>query len=235
MFTEAYKQAFNVLKSKPFRLWGLSLLNIVICAAAGLLSIGFLPLGMAFAFVIDCGMAKVYLDGLSGREVNADQLFEGCKSFGGFLRIAGGMAWQSLWIFLWCLIPIVGPVFAVIKYYEYRFVPYILMTRPEVSATQALRLSMQLTKGKKGQMFLADFLLGIVCFAAVLVLTLFAFIPIIGLLFGMTEFLLILVLAAFSPVFIGLYGAAFYRMPQVIQQPQQPQPPTQMPAPGENA
>ena len=55
--------------------------------------------------------------------------------------MVGGMAWMSLWIFLWSLIPVVGIVFGVIRMYEYRFVPYILMTRDDVKPTDALRVS----------------------------------------------------------------------------------------------
>lgn len=154
--------------------------------------------------VIECGMTKVYLDGLKGKEVNSGQIFEGCKSGKSFFRIAGGMAWKALWqliwamiavvafyvgiiptilstgamarvfggygygygmsavsffgsFFLWIVVAIIGLVPAIYKSYEYRFTPYILMTRPEVNATAALRLSKELTKGKKGQMFLATY------------------------------------------------------------------------------
>ena len=92
MFAEAYKRAFGVLKSKPIRLWGLSLLVGFISVISILFSLGFLPIGIAFVMVIQCGMTKVYLDGLKGSEVNADQIFEGCKSGKSFFRFAGGMA-----------------------------------------------------------------------------------------------------------------------------------------------
>ena len=64
MFAEAYKRAFGVLKSKPIRLWGLSLLVGFISVISILFSLGFLPIGIAFVMVIQCGMTKVYLDGL---------------------------------------------------------------------------------------------------------------------------------------------------------------------------
>lgn len=210
MFMEAYKQALNVLKKKPLMLWGLSLLSMLICALASGLSAYFPPLGMAFAFVITCGMAKVYIDGLHDRKVNSDQLFEG---FSRFFRIAGGMAWRTLWIFIWGLIPIAGIVMAIIKSYEYRFVPYILMTRPEVTATEALRLSKKMTNGKKAHMFAADFLVTLAIFVAALVIAVFASIPYIGILFCIILFLFILACIAFLPVFRGLYSAAFFEMP----------------------
>ena len=59
MFVEAYKRAFGVLKSKPIRLWGLSLLVGVISIVSVLFSLWFLPVGIAFCMVIECGMATV--------------------------------------------------------------------------------------------------------------------------------------------------------------------------------
>lgn len=232
MFIESYKSAFNVLKRKPFKLWGLSLLSVLVCALAICFSWFFLPAGIAFSYVVQCGMSKVYIDGLHGKEVNSDQLFAGFKNF---FRIAGGMAWASLWIIIWGLIPFAGIVFAVIKSYEYRFVPYILITRDDVSATQALRLSKELTNGKKGQMFLADLVLYASYFVLVFILGMLMVIPFIGSLFALIYFIVAIVFAAFAPIFVGLYSAAFYEMPKVVkmvytvpqqqqyQQPPQPQ------------
>ncbi len=210
MFLESYKKALMVLAKKPFVLWGLSLMS-------GLLSIltniffGLIPaLGLAIGFLISCGMAKVYLDGLKGKEVYSDQLFE---AFGkNCFRVAGGMAWQSLWVLIWALIPIVGPIIAIVKSYSYRFVPYILVTCPEVKATEALRISMKQTEGIKGQMFLAD-----ICFiggvlVASLVLSLFSLIPVLGILFALVLAILFILLLAFSNIFAGLYQAYFYDM-----------------------
>ena len=70
----------------------------------------------------------------------------------------GGLAWMYLWIFLWSLIPVVGIVFGVIRAYEYRFTPYILMTRDDVKPTEAIKVSKAETMGYKGKMFGADML-----------------------------------------------------------------------------
>ena len=60
--------------------------------------------------------------------------------------------------FLWSLIPVVGIVFGVIRAYEYRFTPYILMTRDDVKPTEAIKVSKAETMGYKGKMFGADML-----------------------------------------------------------------------------
>ena len=259
MFAEAYKRAFGVLKSKPIRLWGLSLLVGFISVISILFSLGFLPIGIAFVMVIQCGMTKVYLDGLKGQEVNADQIFEGCKSGKSFFRFAGGMAWKSLWEMIWSLLAIVAIYFgfvpallsgglfsafggygygygsslaatlgatvvwllvavigfipAIYKSYEYRFTPYILITRPDVNATAALRLSKQLTKGKKGQMFLADLILVGGFYVIYFVLSMLGKIPYIGVLFAIIALLVSLAYSLFAPIFTGLYQAAFFEMP----------------------
>lgn len=204
MFINAYKKALAVLMKKPVMLWGLSILStIIIGAISGAFAI--LPVvGVAVAGVISCGMCKVYIDGLFGKKVNSDQLFAGFT--GNFMRIAGGYLWYTLWTMIWCFVPVVG----IIKAYSYRFTPYILITRPDVTATQALRLSMQMTKGKKGQMFLADlcFIVGIGVASAVL--GLLATIPVIGILFGLVLAVLSIAVALFSSIFVGLYGATFY-------------------------
>ena len=61
---------------------------------------------------------------------------------------------------LWLVVVVLGIIPGIYKSYQYRFVPYILITRSDVNATAALRLSKEMTKGKKGQMFLADIVLG---------------------------------------------------------------------------
>lgn len=71
----------------------------------------------------------------TGEEPHTADLFQTFRK-DRFLRVVGGMAWMSLWIFLWSLIPVVGIVFGVIRMYEYRFVPYILMTRDDVKPTR---------------------------------------------------------------------------------------------------
>lgn len=211
MFLDMYKKAISVLLKKPIMLWGLTLLNGFIGIVATLATITVPVVSIAVSYLLTCGMAKVFLDGLYGKEVNSDQLFAAFNK--NCLRTAGGMAWKTLWVLIWCLIPIAGPVIAVIKSYSYSFVPYILMTKPEVNATAALRLSKKMTEGKKGQMFLAD--LCIYGSLAIVYLMLFAFsqIPFIGMLFTLLMLLVSIVVALFLSIFVGLYRAAFYVSP----------------------
>ena len=117
---------------------------------------------------------------------------------------------MQLWIFLWSLIPIVGIVFGIIRMYEYRFVPYILMTRDDVKPTDAIKISKQETMGYKGKMFGADILLGAVYLGVFLVFTLLGEIPYLGVLFRILWVLIAIAYGLRAPLFSGIMQAAFY-------------------------
>lgn len=208
MFLTSYKKAFDVIMRKPFVLWGLSLMSVLISSIIFFIC-GLIPaVAVFFSYLIGAGMSRIYLDGLKGRAVSSDQLFSAFSSKAG--RIAGALAWKDLWIIIWALIPIVGPFFAIYKSYSYRFVSYIVMTRPEVTATQALKLSMQMTNGKKLNMFLADICFNVGTFFVFFFLGLFAGIPFINILFMPILFVAYIIYFALAPIFTGLYQASFY-------------------------
>ena len=129
--------------------------------------------------LLSASMSKIYLGCCrTGLAPNVSDLFAMFRT-GQFFRILGGMAWMCLWIFLWSLIPIAGIVFGTIRAYEYRFVPYILMTREDVRATDAVKLSKQETLGYKGEMYGADILLAAVYWVLTLALYLLTLIPLL--------------------------------------------------------
>jgi hypothetical protein len=101
-------------------------------------------------------------------------------------------------------------VFGVMRAYEYRFTPYILMTRPDVSATDAIRVSKEETMGRKTQMFWADMLVAIVFWAACFILWLLARLPFVGVLFWVLLFALEIFAVLFATLFYGVLHAAFY-------------------------
>ena len=59
-------------------------------------------------------------------------------------------------------------------------------------------------------MWLADFVWGLVFGAAVLVLSLLALIPVLGVLFALAMIVLYIAVCALAPLFVGLVQAAFY-------------------------
>ena len=234
MVKDLYQKSFSVLMKRPFRLWGLSLLAGVLLLAAQVGFVGVPAVAFCAALLLDASMAMIYLNTYrTGLEPKTAYLFSAFRKERVW-HVLGGMAWMYLWIFLWSLIPVVGIVFGVIRAYEYRFTPYILMTRDDVKATDAIKLSKQETMGYKGKMFWADMLIVLLYLAAALVLLIFSLIPFIGVLFRVVNTLLSIAFSLFAPLFLGIVQAAFYvetkSAPTTPARPTPPTPPT-IPAP----
>lgn len=203
---EKYKGALAILVKKPILLWGLSLLSqllMILAVIFGVLPIVSLPI----VFALEAGLYVLYLKGYRGEEVASADLFTGFKKF---MHVAGGMAWMYLWVFIWGLIPIAGIVFAVVKAYEYAFVPYILINEPEVGATEALKKSQTMTKGLKAKMFWSEFIVAIAFMIVALILGWLSEIRYIGGMFGLVLFVVDVVYSLFAPIFLGLIRAGFY-------------------------
>ena len=200
-----YRKAFAVLAQKPVKLWGLSLLYVVI---AGLISsLGALvPLvSLPIILLLSLGFTGILLAGYHGREVRSVELFSGFKKED-ILRNGAGMCWKELWTLIWGFVPVMN----IIKIYSYSFVPYILLTDKEITATEALKKSMRMTDGYKGKMFLADLVLVLGFCLAFFVLVILARIPFIGFLFGIALVLLYLAVILFFPLLLGLVRTAFF-------------------------
>ena len=237
MVSSIYKKTFSVLMKRPFRLWGISLLAEFLCLVAYAGFIGVPAAAFCAALLLSASMSMIFLNSYrTGLEPKTTYLFASFKK-DRILRVLGGMAWMQLWIFLWSLIPIVGIVFGIIRMYEYRFVPYILMTRDDVKPTDAIKISKQETMGYKGKMFGADILLGAVYLGAFLVFTLLGKIPYLGVLFRILWVLIAIAYGLLAPLFSGIMQAAFYveiqnrraagPQPSAPVQPERPIPPTQ--------
>ena len=205
MLMTIYGRAFNMLMNKPLKLWGISLLSIVLSGVLGALCGAAIPgLALAVGLLIGTSMTMIYLRGYRGEEVSISQLFSCFKDWNTIKRITLGLAWMWLWVFLWSLIPIVGPFFALVRIYEYRLTPYILFMEPDVPITEAIKISAAKTRGYKLQMWLADFVYVIAFLLAAFIIGL---IPILG---AIVVSLASIAFAALSPLFGGLVQAAFY-------------------------
>ena len=211
MIMTIYKRALAVLMKKPIRLWGISLLaTVLIPVLVALCGVGIPVLGLAVSLLLSTSMLMVYLHGYRGEEVHVLHLFDCFRDWGTIKRVVLGLAWMMLWIFLWGLIPIAGPVFAAIRVYEYRLTPYILITEPEVPLTEAIKVSKERTNGYKWQMFGADILPYVIVWVASFLLGLLASIPVIGILFGLVLTVGSIAVGVLAPLFMGLVQAAFY-------------------------
>ena len=72
---------------------------------------------------------------------------------GNYERIVKTGFIRDLYIFLWTLLFIIP---GIVKSYSYYFVPYLLDDHPELSGTDVLRLSEEMTKGRKWDLFMLD-------------------------------------------------------------------------------
>ncbi len=218
-----YGRALKVLREKPLKLWGISLLCTLLTALAVPLCGAVPVLALAVELLLMTAMTMIYLQGYRGEEFRTTDLFacfRGWKTVG---RVLGGMGWMLLWILIWGLIPIVGIVFAIIRTYEYRLTPYILLTEPEVPVTDAIKISRERTAGYKGKMFLADFLAVLLPFVAYLLLFVLASVQNLGVLKNLAAFVLTVGTLALLPLFLGIVQAAFYeeiREPTIVAEPE---------------
>lgn len=210
MIKTIYTRAVSVLLKKPLTLWGISLLQSLLAVVFNTL-FGVIPgLAVAISMLLSTSMTMIFLHGYRGDQVKCVQLFDCFKDWATIKRVLCGMGWMALWIFLWALIPFVGIIFAVIRTYEYRLTPYILVTEPDVSPTEAIKISSQRTKGYKGTMFGADILVGVAFTVVCWLLGLLSRIPFIGVLFGLANLIFIVCFSVLRPLFLGLVKAAFY-------------------------
>ena len=244
MIMAIYKKAFEVLMKKPVRLWGISLLFVFLTYVGSLLCGIAIPIfGLAVSMLLSTSMTLIFLHGYRGEEVKAVNLFDAFRDWQTIKRVLAGMGWMLLWVFLWSLIPIVGIIFGIIRSYEYRLTPYILMLEPDVKPTEAIKVSKERTHGWKGKMFWADVLIYVFFYIAVLLLGLLSRIPYAGVLFAIIMGIFVILFCLLITLFTGLVQAAFYEEIQkwgtypgrdAYAAPRQPRQPRQPkgPAPG---
>lgn len=70
-----------------------------------------------------------------------------------YLNIIKAMVWRDLFIFLWTLLFVIP---GIVKAYSYRLVPYLMAENPMLKYDEAIKLSMKITDGEKGEMFVLD-------------------------------------------------------------------------------
>ncbi len=100
--------------------------------------------------VLQMGYAGFLLKQHDGKETSFNDLFSKFDFFGtGFAQ----RFLRSLYTFLWSLLFIIP---GIIKGYAYAMTPFILAEHPNLTASQAIRLSEDLMDGYKSQLFVLD-------------------------------------------------------------------------------
>ena len=149
---------FGILSSIPSYLSSLSMvMGSPNAAFAGMTVVGgmlgwlSIPI-MLFSFVLTVNLDGAMIKVFYGQPITYSEPYSNLKiNFG---RKLGGMCWQLLWIYLWTLVGLFSLFIpTVIKGLAYSMTSYILASNPNVSATEALKLSMRMTKGHKGKVF----------------------------------------------------------------------------------
>jgi len=174
----------------------------LLAVAFGVFPLIWLPI----VLVLELGMANIFLQGYRGNPISSTQLFEGFANKK-FMRNAGGMGWRTLWLLIWGMIPVAGVFIAISKFYAYRFVPYIMLTQPDIQATEALKKSMVQTNGYKGKMFVADLLIALAVGITTIIFVLIMQIPFIGIILFVIYYVLLI---ALLPLLIGTMEAVYY-------------------------
>jgi len=108
----------------------------------------YLPaMGIMFVLLVNCYLefTKIY----THQEASVNSMFANLNI--NFLRKLGGLLWMSLWHMLWSLLFVIP---GIIKAFSYSMTPYILANHPNVTARQALKLSMRMTHGHKMDIFI---------------------------------------------------------------------------------
>lgn len=94
------------------------------------------------------GLYKFFLN-IRENRTNLTDIFLSFKN-GNYLSVVGSMAWMYLFTFLWTLLFIVP---GIIKAISYSMTPFILADNPKIGYKRALKLSMAMTDGQKGAIF----------------------------------------------------------------------------------
>lgn len=97
--------------------------------------------------VFAVGFARYFMNIVSYRAYDRRDVFAGFSNYG---PVLGSMLWVSLFTYLWSLLFIVP---GIIKSIAYSQTKYILAENPRVGFREAIKISMVLTDGRKGELF----------------------------------------------------------------------------------
>lgn len=125
---------------------GAYVLFMVVSAVASSITMG---LGALLIMpVLMVGVSSFFLRIYKRETADVGDMFtDGFTNYG---RNLCGMLWMYLFVFLWWLLFIIP---GIVKALAYSMTPYILAECPNVRATDAIKLSMRMTQGHKGGIF----------------------------------------------------------------------------------
>lgn len=125
------------------------LLYILLTALGGGISFG---LGTILLLPLAVGMQLVYIMLWNREDTSVDVMFTSAfqENYG---RKLGGMLLVSIFTWLWSLLFVIP---GIVKSYSYAATPYILAKYPNVTADNAIKLSMRIMDGRKLDLFVFE-------------------------------------------------------------------------------
>ena len=130
--------------------WGAAILGLVIYGAiVSLLSTT--GVGSFVTGLVSLGYISLYISLLRGKTPTFEGSISAITENIGTKFVSTLLV--SLYTFLWSL-PFISP--GIVKSYSYAMTPYILLDRPELSATDAIKESEKMMNGHKMELFILD-------------------------------------------------------------------------------
>ncbi len=124
--------------------------GFILSVVAGTTSVVALLLNTFVFKPLEIGGRQFFLNNSEGRG-NIDDFLQGFKV--NYLNNVLTMFLRDLFVALWTLLFIIP---GIVKMYAYSLVPYILAENPEMSGTEAIKLSNEMMKGHKWKAFVLD-------------------------------------------------------------------------------
>lgn len=126
------------------------LLLTVILGAMGVV-LFFLAIRIFLGYPLEVGGRRFFIK--SARYEDNTKCFSYAFWSENYRHIIPTMLLRGIYIFLWTLLLIIP---GIVASYAYSMVPYILAEQPNIGAKEALRISNQMTRGHKLDMFILD-------------------------------------------------------------------------------
>lgn len=134
---------------QEFSAWlnhGLKIGNVTLNFRNGILGFAAFILGG----VLQLGYARFLLKQHDGKDTEFSDLFSQFDNFGtGFAQFF----LRNLYVALWSILLIIP---GIVKSYSYSMAPFILAEHPDITASRAIELSMQMMEGHKMDLFILD-------------------------------------------------------------------------------
>ena len=150
-----YAVMFNLLARKNIFMFGITqFIGILVALFKIFLVICFVNL-VIYIFVsspFSVGLLKFFTNNQDGNGDIAN-IFWPFSRLPYYCKCTGVMLLMYIKIFLWSFLLIIP---GIMKFYEYRMVPYILFDNPELSVREIFSLSKEMTYGEKMDIFLLD-------------------------------------------------------------------------------